>query len=143
MTWQTRTLDAETPYSVIPKVIEKINNRDGQIDLPFPIESLNTITGGIPKNRITTISARTSHGKSAFLLQSAMNLAEKDKNIIWISLEEDREQIVERQLSYITKINNRDIFLGKIKFDKEIKTRFKNFRMYLIDAYGFFLIISR
>ena len=139
MTWQKREMDAETPDSILPRVLRKIKERVKGIDMPFPLKALNEITRGYPKGRVTTIAARTSHGKSAFVLQSAAYLAYAGKNAIYVSLEDDRTQITERLISLVMNKTNTSLQHGNLD-GLDVNTmleRFKDINLFIIDAYGF------
>jgi DNA primase len=70
----------------------------------------------IPAGAISVIAARTSHGKTAMLMNLAMNvcLAHPDKKVYFLSLEEDKEAILMKMLN---------IFI-----DKELKSGAKNIK---------------
>lgn len=139
MTWQTRQLDAETPYRIYDRVYDRIKARTNKPEFSFPLEKLNQYVRGFPRGRVTTVAARTSHGKSAFILQCASTLAMNGKNVIWVSLEDDREQIVERQLCLMNQIPNMKLLDGEIRFlnPQMDKQKLENFPMYILDGYGF------
>lgn len=77
----------------------------------------------LPSGALSVVAARTSHGKTAMLMNLAMNvcLAYPDKVIHFFSLEEDKEAILVKMLNIFI---NKDLMAG-MKNTKYIKNYFK------------------
>lgn len=137
----TERMPVYEPLSKIwERRIQKIVKRTDKPEFPFGLGELDRVTHGITKGKVTLIAARTSEAKTAFTLQGAFNIADSGKNVVYISLEDDVEQIAERLFSNIREINNQDLITGKV--DKEtledpaIKDLFSRIRFMPLENYG-------
>ena len=114
----TERMPVYEPLSKIwERRIQKIVKRTDKPEFPFGLGELDRVTHGITKGKVTLIAARTSEAKTAFTLQGAFNIADSGKNVVYISLEDDVEQIAERLFSNIREISNQDLITGNV--DKE------------------------
>lgn len=119
----------ESSFTIVDRVFEKIEYRKALKEAEFPIclKNINDVVYGFPKGEITIISARPSHGKSAFMLQNAWNLAKHGKNVLFISLEDSKERMVERILGQMFKTSNYDLRKGLLTVEPyKIKNKFKD-----------------
>lgn len=86
------------------------------------------------------ISARTSEAKTAFTLQSAFHIADTGATVLYISLEDDSEQIAERIFSNIRMVDNQDLLTGRVSKevleDKLIEETFKRLKFLPLENYG-------
>lgn len=89
------------------------------------LEKLDNTLGGLEGGDMIVIGARPAVGKSAFVTQIAMNLADRKKKIAFYNLEMSDKQVYERLLSRKSRIGLNRIrrarsFLGdeKDRFDK-------------------------
>jgi replicative DNA helicase len=89
------------------------NNNDNKLQYGFGW--LDKKTGGAHNKDLTILAARPSVGKTAFAMQIALNMAEKQNNIAVFSLEMGSDQLVERMLSNYSKIDTQ-----KIRFPKSM-----------------------
>lgn len=119
---------------------EKIRKRLDKPEYPFGIPSLDKITHGVAKGKVTLIAARTSEAKTAFALQAAFNMADIGKTILYITLEDDSEQIAERLFSNIREVDNQDLIRGTVPFpvldDPRIEELFKRVKFLPLQDYG-------
>lgn len=99
---------------------------------PIGLKGLDNYLWGIHKKELTVIGARTSQGKSAFSIYLAKNLADTGKRVIYFSLEMSKEQILERLLTQITRINNLELRRGHAK--DEVTSRKKVFEEWIDNA---------
>lgn len=81
---------------------------------PFGIEHLDRVTHGVTRGKITVIAARTSEAKTAFALQAAFHMADSGAAVLYISLEDDSEQIAERLFSNIREVDNQELITGRV-----------------------------
>jgi replicative DNA helicase len=127
------------PIEVFHNVWEKIQKRDSVPEFPFQINSLNNVCNGIPRGRVTIVSGRPSHGKSAFMLNCAIHLARLGKKIIFLSLEDDKEQIVERMISIILKYENSKLQKGDISGINKLTVmeNLNKINFQIVDGFGF------
>lgn len=79
------------------------------------IPSLNSKLWGIQEGKVYVIGARTSNGKSAFVLQLAMDIGGQGYPVLMLSLEMETLQILERAFSYHSKVDNMDLLKGKFE----------------------------
>ena len=135
-----RTPIFENLSQIWKRRLEKILTRTEIPSYPFGIESLDRVTHGITKGKVTVIAARTSEAKTAFTLQAAFNIADTGKHIIYITLEDDAEQISERIFSNVREIDNQDLITGnvpkEILEDKVIEELFKKVKFLALENYG-------
>lgn len=135
-----RKLELENLYSIWSRRKEKIKNRTARPEFPFGIKSLDEITHGITKGKVTVIAARTSEAKTAFTLQAAFNIADSGKTVLYITLEDDSEQIAERIFSNIREIDNQDLIRGMVDFkkldDEKVMEIFKRVKFLPVENFG-------
>ena len=63
------------------------------------IKQLDKMTGGLTGSKLVIIGARPSVGKSIFAMTICTNAAKAGKRVLYISLEMEAEEIMERELS--------------------------------------------
>ena len=94
-----RTGTAETLAEILPRVITDIQTRKPYPEFPICVPRVDQVAWGWPKGRISVVSARPSHGKTAFMLQNAWSNALAGKNVLFLSLEDTREQLTESKFT--------------------------------------------
>ena len=101
---------------------------------------LNNKIWGIQKGKLTLIGARTSQGKSAFALQIANDLAMQGHGVLFLSLEMDAEDIVERIFCNEYGISNAYLLRGHIhryqKEFEEFKEKIRDRKLVISDGIG-------
>jgi replicative DNA helicase len=126
-------------HEILSRVIDRIKNRNDKADLPFFSDILNEITCGFPRGKVTVVSARPSHGKTVFMLQNAANLSLKGRNVLFLSLEDRKEDLVERVICQVSDNRNRDLKRGNYNHldnDKLFEV-FQNMEIVMDDSFGF------
>ncbi|MDF2892072.1 MAG: replicative helicase [Clostridia bacterium] len=79
---------------------------------------LDNMISGITKGELTIIAARPSMGKTAFMLNIAVNMTVKNNVVAAIfSMEMSRELIMQRLISQLTHINSMRLKSGQLKDD--------------------------
>lgn len=78
------------------RFIAELDRRSKDKPVSWGMESLDRFMGGIRTKELTSIGARPSVGKSAFLLQVALNIARQGKKVLYFPLEMDTIQTSER-----------------------------------------------
>lgn len=96
---------------------EKIKLRTKKPEYPFGLPILDNIVHGITKGKVTVIAGRTSEAKTAFTLQAAFRIADAGKTVVYITLEDDSEQISERIFSNLASVDNQDLIRGSVPHD--------------------------
>ncbi len=76
--------------------------------------SLDNILTGLHPSDLVILAARPSMGKTAFALNIAQNVAEKDRAVGIISLEMSKEQLVERLFCSLLEVDSWKIKTGKL-----------------------------
>ena len=130
----------ENLSSIWARRTEKILKRTAIPDYPFGIEKLDKVTHGITRGKVTVIAGRTSEAKTSFALQSAFNIADKGASVLYITLEDDSEQIAERIFSNVMEVDNQDLIKGnvdrKILSDPTINEIFKKVKFLSLQNFG-------
>lgn len=109
----------------------------------LPITSmpeLNKKLWGVPKGKMTVVGARTSQGKTSFVLQLAIDILTEKKSIHYFSFEMTKEQIVERMFCNIYKIDNYALLTGKFtdyfSLWEDFKDHLSNLRIVMSNDFG-------
>ena len=113
---EVKQKDQATNFSTLLKATNEEEVRQRQANKPDSLNSGYTIGGEellLPAGAISVLAAPTSHGKTTFLINLALNVADtyKDKSIYFFSYEEDSDSILINTLNtYLDKnlsTNNR------------------------------------
>ncbi len=94
--------------------LEEIDRRMKEKPVRWMLPSLDYYMGGIRTKELTTVGARPSVGKSAFLLQAAQAIARQDKKVIYLPLEMSTMQTVERMVQSKGGISQERLRRGKL-----------------------------
>ena len=93
------------------KVLERISEKNGKpAEFPTGLMMLDRIIR-IKRGDVMTIGAESSFGKSSLALNIAMN---QNKKVLYCSTELSKEEIIERMISMVGKINSNKITLGNL-----------------------------
>jgi len=135
-----RNLQFENLSTVWERRRQKIRLRTGEPVYPFGLPELDRITHGVTKGKVTVIAARTSEAKTSFALQAAFGIADKNKTVLYITLEDDSEQIAERIFSNLREVDNQDLIRGRVPDevldDPAILKIFESVRFLALQDYG-------
>lgn len=106
-------------YDRLPHVLAAIDDRRGQAGgisgLTTGFADLDKITAGLHKGELIVVGARPSMGKTAFVLNLADNAAiVHKKSVVIFSLEMDKDQLIERSLAGLARVNMHSIKSGEI-----------------------------
>ncbi len=104
---------------------EALSNRKNAAKVCTGIKQLDDLTGGIIPGTLTAIGGRPGTGKSAFCLQTAVNVAKHGHRVLFFSLEMNEEQNMDRLIMMFSKgIDNKDLRDGNLSEEqmKEIHT---------------------
>lgn len=136
-----RTPRFENLSTIYERVKKNISGRTIQPLFPSGLGGVDDITRGFPKGKVSIISSRSSEGKTSFSLQAAVHLASAGKTVAFISIEDDREQCVERILCNIFEIDNYDLHRGKLDVlepkEQSAKYLFERLKFLMLDSYGY------
>lgn len=134
-----RQANFENASDIFERVKVNVAKRNDKPEFPFGLTELDKATNGIKRGKLTMIAARTSEGKTAFSAQLAMNLADSGKRVAYISLEDDREQVVENMACNLMRIDNFDLQRGRKELldNPKIKEFFENIPILVLDDFGY------
>lgn len=110
---------------------------------PIGLSSLDEALWGIHKKELMVLGGRTSMGKSALGIYIAKQLADmNNQRVIYFTLEMSKEQILERLLSMVCRINNLDLRKGRAKErvmleKKTFEHWIGNVNLLIDDKYGY------
>ena len=109
----------------------------------LPITSMTDINKkiwGLPKGKMTVIGARTSQGKTSFVLQLALDILMSGKSVHYFSFEMTKEQIIERMFCNMYKIDNYALLSGKFtdyySLWDDFKDYLSNLRVVMSNDFG-------
>lgn len=106
-------------------------------DADWPFSSLNTITGGLRKGELVTVTAGSGVGKSTFCGEVAQTLVDQNQSVGYIALEESLQRTALRLMSVKA---NRPLHLNNELPIDDLKTAFDaslgTGRVYLRDGFG-------
>jgi len=140
MSWSSIIEEREPSYETLGEIFKRVDMdrkmETEEIDLPFGIKVLDDLTRGIPKNKVTIIAARATEGKTSIGLQSAMNLADKGKTVVFVSLEDDRDSLVKRIYCQQTHTDNYR-FNSRTQIDPITRDLFDRLKLLVLDDYGY------
>jgi len=110
-------------------------------ELPITsMPALNKKIWGLPKGKMTVVGARTSQGKTSFVLQLAIDILMKGNSIHYFSFEMTKEQIVERIFCNMYKIDNYALLSGKFteyySLWDDFKEQLSNLRIVMSNDFG-------
>ena len=128
----------ERVSTIFQRVRQSVSKRTDLPELPFGIESLDELTRGLWKGKLTVLAARSSQGKTSFALQTAWNLADNGKTIAFLTLEDDREEIVERLWCHVAGVDNQSLRRGELPpEDPVLIDLFDKIKLLVLDNYGY------
>lgn len=120
---QTRTISqvAATLFTTI----EDRYNVGGvdAIGIPTGFYLVDEYTGGLQKDNLVIVAARTAVGKTAFGLQLALNVAQQGYGVVVYSLEMSAESLVIRLISRLSDIAGGRIIRGKFSPEEMVRVK--------------------
>lgn len=111
-------------------------NRDTKITgIPTGFSYLDELTTGFQSSNFIVIAARPSIGKTALALKMALNMATAGKKVVFFTIEMSKEQIAERALSMLGRINSKALRKNKVPKNSlsDALQRIKNLGIYIND----------
>ena len=103
--------------------MDKAQKREGQPNdrIMTGISRLDKMTGGLSGSKLMIIGARPSVGKSIFAMTICMNAAKHGKKVLFVSLEMETEEIVEREFAAASLVPLTEITSDEIRDESWIK----------------------
>jgi len=96
---------------------------------------LDAALRGLTKGELTLVAGRSSMGKTAFMVDLALNIS-KTENVGIFSLEMSEHQLIERMISNVQKVSLYDFKSGKVKVNDNTKRDIEIRRMWINDSSG-------
>jgi replicative DNA helicase len=84
-------------------------------EIPWPFESLNHMTWGLPRGALTVLGAWTGKGKTSLAITVAEHLNRLDKKVLYFPTEMSRKEIKDRYISVATGVQNLHLFNGQLE----------------------------
>ena len=143
MSWLTTTAPRQPVFERVSTIFERVQanvrTRTGQAEFAFGIPPLDAATHGLPKGKVTIIASRVSEGKTSLGLQVATHLAVSGKTVAFVSLEDDRESIVERLFCQTTRTDHAHLMMGQPEWERhpEILPVFDRLKLVVLDNFGY------
>jgi replicative DNA helicase len=81
------------------------------------LDTIDNSLGGLFPGELTVVAARTSNGKTALALQIAEHNAERNRPVLFFSLEMTATELGQRLLCGRTQVDNRDVRKGTVGAD--------------------------
>jgi replicative DNA helicase len=99
--------------------MEKAQKREGQTNdrIMTGIRPLDKMTGGLSGSKLMIIGARPSVGKSIFAMTICMNAAKQGKRVLYISLEMEADELMEREFAAASLVPLTEITSDEISID--------------------------
>ena len=93
----------------------KIGRRSGHPELPInSLPRLNRLLWGLHRQKLITIGARTSQGKTTLALQLAWDMADARHTVYFLSLEQTKEALAERLFCNVMQVDNYALLRGMV-----------------------------
>lgn len=110
----------EVVERTLDKITKLYENKAGITGLPTGFRDLDMMTSGLQPSDLILVAARPSMGKTAFTLNIAQNVGvRQNKTVAFFSLEMSREQLVQRLLCQISRIDSQKLRTGQLNTDQE------------------------
>lgn len=105
----------KTPEETLQIILENtlVNTLKGT-DFKFGIHAFNKYLGGLDKGELLTIGGYTSQGKSDLAIQMAINMAKKERGVLFLSTEMLPAEIGRRILGNLTSTKVMDLRKGML-----------------------------
>jgi len=119
-------------------VVDNYIHRDTKITgIQTGFKYLDELTTGFQNSNLIIIAARPSIGKTALALKIALNMANQGKHIAFFTIEMSKEQIAERAISLMERINSKDLRKGNYEKDvlaQNVLSKTENMGVYINDT---------
>ncbi len=111
-----------TLTSVMNQMSELAQNKDKMRGIPTGYKDFDEITNGLQKSDLILLAARPGVGKTSFAMNIALHCAVNEgKKVAIFSLEMSKDQLVQRCLSSLAKVNLKHVLTGQMENDDEWK----------------------
>ena len=117
-------------------VVKNYVYRDTRITgIPTGFNYLDELTTGFQNSNLIVIAARPSIGKTALALKIALNMAQIGKKIAFFTIEMTKEQIAERVISMLGRVDGKDLRRNRVSENvlADVMERTEDLGIYLND----------
>jgi len=101
----------------LQKGVKERRDRGKELSV-MSLPHLDDAIWGIQKRKLAIIGARPSNGKSALMRQMTLDFIMQNKNVLFFSFEETKENFIENLVSLYGMINNFDLVKGEVDTPK-------------------------
>lgn len=131
----------ETVATIFERVKANVALRTTAPRFAFGLPSLDQATHGLRPGKLTILAARTSEGKTSLALQTAASLAKAGHCVAYISIEDDREQLVEKLYCQEARVAHRLLQEGRIEAlaHAGVAALFETLHLVVLDNFGYTL----
>jgi replicative DNA helicase len=140
--------------NIAPEAIERIEaarkRKQRVTGIPSGIKAFDHKTSGFQKSDLILIAARPSQGKTAFALNIAANvvLSDDPKPVLFFSMEQSQQAIMDRLIAMKARVNLRDILTGFFPANRwsdvtNAAARFTEAPLYIVDTPGLNVLAIR
>jgi len=106
-------------YEAMGEAQKKEGQKETRIMTGIP--RLDKMTGGLTGSKLVIIGARPSVGKSIFAMTICMNAAKQGKRVLYVSLEMEAEELMEREFAAASLVPLSEITSDEISSDSWMK----------------------
>lgn len=106
---------------VVGKTIDGIQKRGEEPEkylVPTGLARVDRKIGGLRANHLIVVAANPGKGKTSFVWNVAINAALAGVPVLVFSLEMEQDELIERGLSYLGRINGRAVSLGRMSVEE-------------------------
>jgi replicative DNA helicase len=120
----TGALDVTAPASAVSaaslmpaafRALERRAKERGLLGVPSGLEALDQLTGGFRDSNFIVIGGRPSMGKTALALGAALCAARAGIPVLFFSLEQSKEELMDRALAWFSLLDVQDLSRGRIR----------------------------
>ena len=86
-----------------------------------PYETVDKYIGGWKAGDLITVGAQTGVGKTSVAIQQAIKTAEQGKTVLFYSLEMTEDELIEKMIACIARIDTRTLDDGILSDDEEVR----------------------
>lgn len=104
-----------TLTTVLKQISELAENKGKMRGIPTGYKDFDAITNGLQKSDLILLAARPGVGKTSFAMNIAVNAAiNEDKKVAIFALEMSKEQLMQRALSSLARVNLSHVLRGNM-----------------------------
>lgn len=112
----TKHMEIKPIACYLPEAETYFKSKGKSPELPISsLQKLNDVIWGLSKQTMTTVGARTSMGKSAFVGQIVADLLDQDKSVLYLSFEMTQRELVARLFSHKSRVPNYEVTKGNFE----------------------------